>query len=206
MLRHPRLFGYLRDGQSLTHASDCQPISSDADGLGRMWGVSESAATWFRRARLRAGYRSQGELARVLGLSRAAVANWESETVRDGRLARSYRTSRASSRSRPRSSRRGMGSTWSARSQSPWVSHPTSWPPSRRRSRAGSHGACARRWASGTRRVAPPKRQPSSRLRTSRPTPSDALVVCQPDSVADPIVGGADELSNVPGREHRFGG
>ena len=53
-----------------------------------MWGVSESAATWFRRARLRAGYRSQGELARVLGLSRAAVANWESETVR-GRPSRS---------------------------------------------------------------------------------------------------------------------
>jgi transcriptional regulator with XRE-family HTH domain len=53
-----------------------------------MWGVSESAAVWFRRARLRAGYRSQGELARVLGLSRAAVANWESETVR-GRPSRS---------------------------------------------------------------------------------------------------------------------
>jgi len=50
--------------------------------------VSESAAAWFRRARLRAGYRSQGELARVLGLSRAAVANWESETVR-GRPSRS---------------------------------------------------------------------------------------------------------------------
>ena len=53
-----------------------------------MWSVSESAAVWFRRARLRAGYRSQGELARVLGLSRAAVANWESETVR-GRPSRS---------------------------------------------------------------------------------------------------------------------
>jgi transcriptional regulator with XRE-family HTH domain len=53
-----------------------------------MWGVSESAAVWFRRARLRAGYRSQGELARVLGLSRAAVANWESETVQ-GRPSRS---------------------------------------------------------------------------------------------------------------------
>jgi transcriptional regulator with XRE-family HTH domain len=53
-----------------------------------MWAVSETAATWFRRARLRAGYRSQGELARVLGLSRAAVANWESETVR-GRPSRS---------------------------------------------------------------------------------------------------------------------
>ena len=53
-----------------------------------MWAVSESAAAWFRRARLRAGYRSQGELARVLGLSRAAVANWESETVR-GRPSRS---------------------------------------------------------------------------------------------------------------------
>ena len=53
-----------------------------------MWGVSESAAVWFRRARLRAGYRSQGELARVLGLSRAAVANWESEPVR-GRPSRS---------------------------------------------------------------------------------------------------------------------
>ena len=50
--------------------------------------MSESAAVWFRRARLRAGYRSQGELARVLGLSRAAVANWESETVR-GRPSRS---------------------------------------------------------------------------------------------------------------------
>ena len=43
--------------------------------------MSESAAVWFRRARLRAGYRSQGELARVLGLARAAVGNWESETV-----------------------------------------------------------------------------------------------------------------------------
>ena len=53
-----------------------------------MWGVTESAAGWFRRARLRAGYRSQGELARVLGLSRAAIANWESETVR-GRPSRS---------------------------------------------------------------------------------------------------------------------
>jgi len=53
-----------------------------------MWAVSESAAVWFRRARLRAGYRSQGELARVLGLSRAAVANWESETVQ-GRPSRS---------------------------------------------------------------------------------------------------------------------
>ena len=53
-----------------------------------MWSVSESAAVWFRRARVRAGYRSQGELARVLGLSRAAVANWESETVR-GRPSRS---------------------------------------------------------------------------------------------------------------------
>ena len=50
--------------------------------------MSESAAVWFRRARLRAGYRSQGELARVLGLSRAAVANWESETVQ-GRPSRS---------------------------------------------------------------------------------------------------------------------
>ena len=50
--------------------------------------MTESAAVWFRRARLRAGYRSQGELARVLGLSRAAVANWESETVR-GRPSRS---------------------------------------------------------------------------------------------------------------------
>ena len=53
-----------------------------------MWGVSESAAVWFRRARLRPGYGSQGELARVLGLSRAAVANWESETVQ-GRPSRS---------------------------------------------------------------------------------------------------------------------
>ena len=53
-----------------------------------MCGVSESAAVWFRRARLRAGYRSQGELARVLGLSRAAVANWESEIVQ-GRPSRS---------------------------------------------------------------------------------------------------------------------
>ena len=43
--------------------------------------MSESAAAWFRRARLRAGYRSQGELARALGLARAAVGNWESETV-----------------------------------------------------------------------------------------------------------------------------
>jgi transcriptional regulator with XRE-family HTH domain len=50
--------------------------------------VNESAAAWFRRARLRAGYRSQGELARALGLSRAAVANWESETVQ-GRPSRS---------------------------------------------------------------------------------------------------------------------
>ena len=43
--------------------------------------MSESAAAWFRRARLRAGYRSQAELARALGLARAAVGNWESETV-----------------------------------------------------------------------------------------------------------------------------
>ena len=43
--------------------------------------MSESAAAWFRRARLRAGYRSQGELARALGLARAAVGNWESQTV-----------------------------------------------------------------------------------------------------------------------------
>jgi transcriptional regulator with XRE-family HTH domain len=34
------------------------------------------------------GYRSQAELARTLGLARAAVANWESETVR-GRPSRS---------------------------------------------------------------------------------------------------------------------
>jgi transcriptional regulator with XRE-family HTH domain len=53
-----------------------------------MLGVSDTAATWFRRARLRAGYRSQAELARALGLARAAVANWESETVR-GRPSRS---------------------------------------------------------------------------------------------------------------------
>jgi len=50
--------------------------------------VSESAAAWFRRARLRAGYRSQGQLARALGLARAAVGNWESETV-GGRPSRS---------------------------------------------------------------------------------------------------------------------
>jgi transcriptional regulator with XRE-family HTH domain len=50
--------------------------------------MSESAAVWFRRARLRAGYRSQGELARALGLARAAVANWESDTV-GGRPSRS---------------------------------------------------------------------------------------------------------------------
>jgi transcriptional regulator with XRE-family HTH domain len=43
--------------------------------------VAESAAAWFRRARLRAGYGSQAELARAIGLARAAVANWESETV-----------------------------------------------------------------------------------------------------------------------------
>jgi len=43
--------------------------------------MSESAAAWFRRARLRAGYASQAELARALGLARAAVGNWESETV-----------------------------------------------------------------------------------------------------------------------------
>jgi len=53
-----------------------------------MWGVSESAAVWFRRARLRAGYRSQGELARVLGLSRAGCRQLESETVQ-GRPSRS---------------------------------------------------------------------------------------------------------------------
>ncbi len=53
-----------------------------------MWDVAESAAAWFRRARLRAGYASQAELARTLGLARAAVANWESETVR-GRPSRS---------------------------------------------------------------------------------------------------------------------
>jgi transcriptional regulator with XRE-family HTH domain len=51
-------------------------------------GVSDTAATWFRRARLRAGYRSQAELAGALGLARAAVANWESESVR-GRPSRS---------------------------------------------------------------------------------------------------------------------
>jgi len=50
--------------------------------------VSDTAATWFRRARLRAGYASQAELARALGLARAAVANWESESVR-GRPSRS---------------------------------------------------------------------------------------------------------------------
>jgi len=53
-----------------------------------MGSVAESAAAWFRRARLRAGYASQAELARALGLARAAVANWESETVR-GRPSRS---------------------------------------------------------------------------------------------------------------------
>ena len=46
-----------------------------------MAGMSESAAAWFRRTRQRAGYRSQAELARALGLARAAVGNWESETV-----------------------------------------------------------------------------------------------------------------------------
>jgi len=50
--------------------------------------VSDTVATWFRRARLRAGYRSQAELAQALGLARAAVANWESESVR-GRPSRS---------------------------------------------------------------------------------------------------------------------
>ena len=50
--------------------------------------MSDTAATWFRRARLRAGYASQAELARALGLARAAVANWESESVR-GRPSRS---------------------------------------------------------------------------------------------------------------------
>ena len=43
--------------------------------------MNERAAAWFRRARLRAGYRSQAELARALGIVRAAVGNWESETV-----------------------------------------------------------------------------------------------------------------------------
>src|SRR5664280_1364727 len=83
-----RCASLLRWSESDTRDVDCQGPTSDADGPGRMWGMSESAATWFRRARLRAGYRSQGELARVLGLSRAAVANWESETVR-GRPSRS---------------------------------------------------------------------------------------------------------------------
>ena len=50
--------------------------------------MSDTAATWFRRARLRAGYASQAELALALGLARAAVANWESEAVR-GRPSRS---------------------------------------------------------------------------------------------------------------------
>ena len=50
--------------------------------------MSDTAATWFRRARLRAGYASQAELAQALGLARAAVANWESEAVR-GRPSRS---------------------------------------------------------------------------------------------------------------------
>lgn len=43
--------------------------------------MAESAAAWFRHSRLRAGYRSQAQLARTLGLARAAVANWESPTV-----------------------------------------------------------------------------------------------------------------------------
>ena len=50
--------------------------------------MSDTAATWFRRARLRAGYASQGQLSQALGLARAAVANWESESVR-GRPSRS---------------------------------------------------------------------------------------------------------------------
>ena len=50
--------------------------------------MSDTAATWFRRARLRAGYASQSQLSQALGLTRAAVANWESESVR-GRPSRS---------------------------------------------------------------------------------------------------------------------
>lgn len=53
-----------------------------------MSAMSESAAAWFRRARLRAGYSSQAQLARTLGVARATVGNWESETVR-GRPSRS---------------------------------------------------------------------------------------------------------------------
>ncbi len=53
-----------------------------------MSAMSETAAAWFRRARLRAGFRSQAQLARTLGLARAAIANWESESVR-GRPSRS---------------------------------------------------------------------------------------------------------------------
>ena len=50
--------------------------------------MSDTVATWFRRARLRAGYASQAQLSQALGLARAAVANWESESVR-GRPSRS---------------------------------------------------------------------------------------------------------------------
>ena len=53
-----------------------------------MRGVSDAARSWFRRMRLRAGYRSQADLAAALGLARAAVANWESESVA-GRPSRS---------------------------------------------------------------------------------------------------------------------
>ncbi len=50
--------------------------------------MPETVGAWFRRMRLRAGYRSQADLARALGLARAAVANWESDSVA-GRPSRS---------------------------------------------------------------------------------------------------------------------
>ena len=43
--------------------------------------MPETTGAWFRRTRLRAGYRTQADLARALGVGRPAVANWESARV-----------------------------------------------------------------------------------------------------------------------------
>ncbi len=43
--------------------------------------MPETVGAWFRRMRLRAGYRTQADLAGALGVVRAAVANWESGSV-----------------------------------------------------------------------------------------------------------------------------
>jgi hypothetical protein len=134
--------------------------------------MNESAAAWFRRARLRAGYRSQAELARALVSSGRRSATGSPRRSPVGPPGRSCPASHISSGSRPTSSPRASGSSSPSRSRRPRVpgSAPAmiSSPSWRRPWRGVWRGACARRSVSGAWADATGRRGQARTLREIR--------------------------------------